>query len=637
MVRLAIVSQPFDDHPAVVVWARYAIQTTSAALICWEHRMTLWLRQMLLSASLALILIAAAASGEPTDQPRWTTTGKLAAAEAHQAAAADEQFIYAITNKQVAKYDRETKKRVAVSTGEAKHLNSGFFWTGKLYCAHSNYPLLPEQSEIKVLDPRTMKLMTFKDFGNFGGSLTWAVLRDDHWWCNFARYGQENDQTFLVKFDDQWREQGRWTYPQEVIRELGRNSLSGGLWLNGELLVTGHDDPVLFRLVLTEKGDELKLLGTQAIPFTGQGFAHDPKSGGLVGIDRAKRQIVLAEEVSEEAADLAPPKVEAMLLVGQAGSARSEVSRNVLLAGDYLYVSGEPGLQTISVAKPGELKLTDDWTKTSAKVNGTAIKGTTLYVANWSPGAGLLVFDLADPAKPRLVRTIKTAVHTWTADVHGDLLYVAIDDGVTTGINTYDVREPADPKLIHFLEVGDRLVNNVARSGRHMYFTHKKILYVYDAQDPAAPRKVGEVAFQGLAGKSQVRGDYLYVLSRAILPGEEGGLTVYSLIDPENPRKVAHWPQKEPRDFCFVRDRIVVPCSGSGIYTLDASWPSKLREIAHWYLAWPNSGKHAGYPVTVGGSGDYVYLGTTGGNNPECEDFDCPYRGGRVYAVRLFK
>jgi len=108
----------------------------------------------------------------------------------------------------VAKYDRRSGKRLAVSTGEAKHLNSGFLNKGKLYCAHSNYPQTPELSEIKVLNVESMQLSTFKGFGNFGGSLTWAVLQDDHWWCNFARYGAGNTGTLLVKFDAEWEDAG---------------------------------------------------------------------------------------------------------------------------------------------------------------------------------------------------------------------------------------------------------------------------------------------------------------------------------------------------------------------------------------------------------------------------------------------
>lgn len=230
----------------------------------------------------------------PSTPPAWKESGSLAAEEAFQAAAADEKYVYAITNTKVAKYDRLTQKRVAVSTGEAKHLNSGFLQSGKLYCAHSNYPQTPEKSEIMVLDLETMKLATFKDFGNFGGSLTWAVYRDDHWWCNFARYGDDKRQTFLVKFDSEWKEKARWTYPVEVIRELGRNSLSGGIWRDGELVVTGHDDPVLFQIRLPKDGSVLELVGKQSIPFTGQGIAHDPKTEGLVGINRAKRQVVFA-------------------------------------------------------------------------------------------------------------------------------------------------------------------------------------------------------------------------------------------------------------------------------------------------------------------------------------------------------
>jgi hypothetical protein len=125
--------------------------------------------------------------------------------------------VYAIANTKVAKYDRQSGTLIAVSTGEAKHLNSGFLWQRRLYCAHSNYPLLPEQSEIKVLDVETMQLSTFKDFGNFGGSLTWAVQQDGHWWCNFARYGANNAETFLVKFDGKWQELGRWS-PTTIIQ-----------------------------------------------------------------------------------------------------------------------------------------------------------------------------------------------------------------------------------------------------------------------------------------------------------------------------------------------------------------------------------------------------------------------------------
>ena len=252
------------------------------ALIRW----TCWL---VLTVLLPVAGLCAAGTEEP-----WPKTAELAAPEAIQAAAADGRFVYAIASQQVAKYDRTTGRRIATSTGNAKHLNSGFLWKGKLLCAHSNYPQIPERSEIKVLDPGSMKLSTFRDFGNAGGSLTWVVRHDDHWWCNFARYGDKNAETFLVEFDNKWRQKRRWTYPGSVIGQLGRFSLSGGLWYRQELLVTGHDKPEVYRLQLPQTGSVLEFIGKQSVPFTGQGFAKDLHSGGLVGISRARRRVIFA-------------------------------------------------------------------------------------------------------------------------------------------------------------------------------------------------------------------------------------------------------------------------------------------------------------------------------------------------------
>jgi endonuclease/exonuclease/phosphatase family metal-dependent hydrolase len=242
--------------------------------------------------SVLLLLATAVVGAEPPIG--WNETKRLPAAEAIQAAAADREFYYAVTNDKIAKYTRDGK-RVAESTGPAKHLNSAFLFEGHLLCAHSNFPALPEQSEIKLLDTATMQLTTFHDFGNFGGSLTWCVLRENHWWCNFAKYGEKNAETFLVKFDRAWKEVGRWTYPESVIKQLGRNSISGGIWYQHQLLVTGHDDGVFFVLDLPEKGTVLEHIRTVQMPFTGQGFAYDSRDKNLIGIDRKKRELVMAE------------------------------------------------------------------------------------------------------------------------------------------------------------------------------------------------------------------------------------------------------------------------------------------------------------------------------------------------------
>lgn len=231
----------------------------------------------------------------PAASSQWVESKAWPAEEAHQAAAIDDQYFYAISSTSIAKYDRQSGEKIATSTGDALHLNSGFFWQGQLLCAHSNYPRVPEVSEVKILDPATMKLSTFHNFGNYGGSLTWIVRHRGHWWCHFAKYGAENGQSFLVKFDDQWNELKRYGYPKALTDALGQYSLSGGLWWGEVLHVTPHDDRVIHRLRLPAEGDTLEWINSEPSPFTGQGIARGTDLISLVGIDRAKRRVILAE------------------------------------------------------------------------------------------------------------------------------------------------------------------------------------------------------------------------------------------------------------------------------------------------------------------------------------------------------
>jgi hypothetical protein len=60
------------------------------------------------------------------------------------------------------------------------------------------------------------------------------------------------------------------------------------------LLVTHHHYKVLYRLRVPKEGTELELVEALTSPFPGQGIAADPKTGGLVGIDRDGKKVVFA-------------------------------------------------------------------------------------------------------------------------------------------------------------------------------------------------------------------------------------------------------------------------------------------------------------------------------------------------------
>lgn len=249
-----------------------------------------------------LLLLCLAADGPKGSAlplaPGWVETARVSSAHATQAAAADEKHVYAVSNTHVARHDRRTGRLLAAATSPGtRHLNSGFVWNGKVYCAHSNYPAKPDESDVRVYDPAADTLAVHHRFEQPPGSLVWCVRKpgDDHWWLCFAHYGADNRKTLLVKADDRFRELTRWTFPEKVAADWDGMSASGGVWDGDTLLVSHHHFRVLYRLRPPAAGQELEFVDALACPFPGQGIATDPAGGGrLVGIDREARAVVFA-------------------------------------------------------------------------------------------------------------------------------------------------------------------------------------------------------------------------------------------------------------------------------------------------------------------------------------------------------
>jgi hypothetical protein len=280
----------------------------SALLLPPGRRLAITAAVAACGVSSGLIHAAEATSALPLE-PGWTTTALLASPHATQAAAADERHVYAISSTTVAWYARPGGHLVGTATTpDTRHLNSGFIHAGKVYCAHSNYPHEPHESDIRVFDPATGQLEVFHRFEQPPGSLVWCVVRDGAWWCCFAHYGDRNADTLLVEyapggFDRAVR---RFTFPPEVVTDWDGMSASGGIWDGDTLIVSHHHFRVLYRLRLPEAGDRLELVEALDCPFPGQGIATDPATGGLVGIDRPRRRVVFATPV--EAAVAVPAR-----------------------------------------------------------------------------------------------------------------------------------------------------------------------------------------------------------------------------------------------------------------------------------------------------------------------------------------
>jgi hypothetical protein len=227
---------------------------------------------------------------------------RFQAQEAHQGVAVDEAHFYAITNAAIGKYRKDNGERVAgwkeEKEGRLKHLNAGLVLDGKLYCAHSNFPEIPEKSSVEVWDPQTMQHLESIDVTLEVGSLTWVDRREGVWYACYAQYAKTGDpeKSRVATFDAQWKKIGEFKFPAAVVEKFGKNSSSGGSFgPDGHLFITGHDAQELYVLDLPAKGDTLIFKDTIPISAHGQAFAWDrAEPGVLYSIDRKTSEVIVS-------------------------------------------------------------------------------------------------------------------------------------------------------------------------------------------------------------------------------------------------------------------------------------------------------------------------------------------------------
>lgn len=235
-----------------------------------------------------------------------TVVRRYQAPEARQAVAVDATHFYAIANAWIAKYEKESGRRVAEWKGPAdgpiRHLNSGIIVDGRLYCAHSNYPETPMVSSIEIFDTATLQHVGSHSFGFGHGSATWVERRDGSWWVAFAHYagkggepGKGPERTVLVRYDSEWREQESWAFPKALIERWDGMSSSGGVWsADGRLYTTGHHARELYVLKLPSAGAVLVLERIVPMESEGQGIAIDRGTGLLWSIQRKTGEVLVS-------------------------------------------------------------------------------------------------------------------------------------------------------------------------------------------------------------------------------------------------------------------------------------------------------------------------------------------------------
>ena len=195
------------------------------------------------------------------------------------------------------------------------------------------------------------------------------------------------------------------------------------------------------------------------------------------------------------------------------------------------------------------------------------VEGTTLYVGHMRNPTGTSVYDVSDPASPRLLSrlTLPAGWHSHKVRVAGDVMIVnherlAGDEGDPLGggggLAIYDVANAAAPTLITKWACGGKGVHRFDFDGRYAYISPTidgytgNIVMILDLADPAHPREVSRwwAPGQWHAGGEQPAttaamtrchhplrmGDRLYVSYW------HGGLYILDIADIAHPKAIAH-------------------------------------------------------------------------------------------------
>lgn len=133
------------------------------------------------------------------------------------------------------------------------------------------------------------------------------------------------------------------------------------------------------------------------------------------------------------------------------------------------------------------------------------VEGTTLYVGHMRAPSGTSLYDVADPANPKLLARIDLPEgwHSHKVRAHGDVMIVNHEvngtggpGDFTGGLTIYDVSRKTQPRQIAKWTTGGAGVHRYDFDGRYAYVSSTAdgyvgyIVVILDLADPARPREV---------------------------------------------------------------------------------------------------------------------------------------------------
>ncbi|MBN9681576.1 MULTISPECIES: LVIVD repeat-containing protein [unclassified Corallococcus] len=366
------------------------------------------------------------------------------------------------------------------------------------------------------------------------------------------------------------------SYTLQLPREGGKGTLSGQALTRQEIGAGSF---------FTSAGDLVFMGCTRPTPDRINGCYVQCAQGkvGTVGTFTATRPGIRARGESESSG---------LTLVSEASLALG-MPVDVYVTKGHAYVvavgtaSKPGGLAVFDVRDPARPVLTKTVQLAGdSNWNGVWAKDNALYIA--SASSGVLVYDISKPADPRYVRAVTDApLNVRSVFVEDKWLY-ATAAAPGDAVLIFNVSSPLKPVEINRVPLG------AGGSGPHDAFVYEERLYVshteagyqaFDVADTKSVYPMGGYSFDGQNSHASAVGTFAG-RTVAFEGGDHPGahLRMLDVTDPANMKLIGEYalrPETSIHDIRLRGSKLYVAHYQEGVRVLDVSVPPKPREVAY--------------------------------------------------------
>lgn len=244
---------------------------------------------------------------------------------------------------------------------------------------------------------------------------------------------------------------------------------------------------------------------------------------------------------------------------------------DIEIAGEYAYVAIQSkGLVIFNVADPAKPQKIAT-VATTAVINGVDIKNQFLLLAEGE--VGLRVLDISNPAQPVEISRFDTSFSALDVTHVGDYAFVADGYG---GLQIINLSNPADPKETGSFPAFDYVLS-VEIAGNYAYLADGYAgLVILDVQNRASPVFIKEIGFGGPSMDLAVIGNHVFINALFY----ENGVYVVDIANPPNAAVVDYYQSEGyPRFLVGDNRNLFISDYSAGLRIVDITSPPNPVEI----------------------------------------------------------